>query len=141
MEKYNQHFTRLQTFLQFYKEKLMLTKKFYSTVGEGVVTVEKLAKLKDTFSDSFNLDFKELLRVFLKNEGKKNLNNYVKDLKPQVPVESEATKKRKRMMNYADALAKRERNEDSFAKRPSTSNDFTQGRQKIPMSSSGREVK
>jgi hypothetical protein len=105
----------------------LLTKKFYSTVNEGVVSTEKLAKLKNNFTDSFNLDFKELLKVFLKNEGKKkNFNNYVKDLKPPAQVESEATKKRKRMMSYADAIANRERVEDQFKKPRSTnSNDFT----------------
>jgi hypothetical protein len=42
-----------------------------------VVSTEKLAKLKNNFTDSFNLDFKELLKVFLKNEGKKKINVFI----------------------------------------------------------------
>ena len=88
----------------------MLTKKFYSSVGEGVVTADKLKQLKNDFTDGFNLDFNELLRVFLKNEGgNKTACNFMKEMKPKPIPESEATKKRKRMMSYADGVAKRDK--------------------------------
>ena len=38
--RYKQYFAKLKLFLQFYKEKLMLTRKLQDSLGEHVVTVE-----------------------------------------------------------------------------------------------------
>ena len=39
-ERYKQYFTKLKLFLQFYKEKLMLTRKLQDSLGEHIVTVD-----------------------------------------------------------------------------------------------------
>ena len=39
-QEYKEHFRNLQIFLQFYKEKLMLTKKVHDSLDKHVVTMD-----------------------------------------------------------------------------------------------------
>ena len=50
-QEYKRHFVRLQIFLQFYKEKLMLTKKVQDSLGKHVVTIDALKKHKEGYTD------------------------------------------------------------------------------------------
>lgn len=52
-EEYKRHFANLQIFLQFYKEKLMLTKKVQDSLSKHVVTIDALQKAKDGYTDQF----------------------------------------------------------------------------------------
>ena len=45
------HFQRMQIFLQFYKEKLMLTKKVQDSLSKHVVTMDALKKAKEGYTD------------------------------------------------------------------------------------------
>ena len=51
--QYKKHFFNLQVFLQFYKEKLMLTKKVNDALSKHVVTMEQLQKEKEGYTDQF----------------------------------------------------------------------------------------
>ena len=53
IQKYKSHYLNLQIFLQFYKEKLMLTKKMHDSLDKHVVTIEQLQKEKEGYSDQF----------------------------------------------------------------------------------------
>lgn len=64
-QEYKIHFMNLQIFLQFYKEKLMLTKKVQNSLSKHVVTMDALKKAKEGYTDQFQLDFEELFKVFL----------------------------------------------------------------------------
>lgn len=50
---YKKHFRNLQIFLQFYKEKLMLTKKVQDSLSKHVVTMDALKKIKEGYTDQF----------------------------------------------------------------------------------------
>lgn len=52
-KEYKVHFMNLQIFLQFYKEKLMLTKKVQDSLSKHVVTMDALKKAKDGYTDQF----------------------------------------------------------------------------------------
>ena len=52
-QEYKIHFMNLQIFLQFYKEKLMLTKKVQDSLSKHVVTMDALKKAKDGYTDQF----------------------------------------------------------------------------------------
>ena len=41
----------LQIFLQFYKEKLMLTRKVQDSLGKHIVTLDALKKAKEGYTD------------------------------------------------------------------------------------------
>jgi len=49
--EYKVHFLNLQIFLQFYKEKLMLTKKVQDSLSKHVVTMDALKKAKEGYTD------------------------------------------------------------------------------------------
>jgi len=51
--EYKRHFLNLQIFLQFYKEKLMLTKKVQDSLSKHVITMDALKKAKDGYTDQF----------------------------------------------------------------------------------------
>ena len=38
--EYKEHFMNLQIFLQYYKEKLMLTRKVHDSLGKDIVTLD-----------------------------------------------------------------------------------------------------
>ena len=114
-------------------------------LNENVVTSETLNKIKEQFSDQFNLDFNELLRVYIWHEQNKApapLKN--KEAKIFKPKESDAAKKRKRMLKYALSVSKNEK-EPLEVRRPQPfkkdSFDLNLIKQKRPMSSFCREVK
>ena len=75
----------LQIFLQFYKEKLMLTRKMHDSLGGHVVTLEQLKKEKAGYSDQFQLDFLEVMKVFIQEEElkAKGTSQYVPPSKPK----------------------------------------------------------
>ena len=49
--EYKRHFVNLQVFLQFYKEKLMLTRKVQDDLDKHVVTMDALKKIKEGYTD------------------------------------------------------------------------------------------
>lgn len=83
--EYKEHFANLQIFLQFYKEKLMLTRKIEDSLGQHIVTMDALKKAKDGYTDQFQLDFEQLFKVFLEEEQKKSRGEkqYVPESKPK----------------------------------------------------------
>ena len=88
----------------------MLKKNWHSTIGEQVFSVEALREQKDAFSDQFNLDFNELFRVYRRNAQlapKKDTFVSRPLTKSFVLPDNRPKSKRGRMLDYANALAKR----------------------------------
>jgi hypothetical protein len=106
-QEYKRHFKNLQIFLQFYKEKLMLTKKVQDSLGKHVVTVDALKKAKDGYTDQFQLDFEQLFKVFLAEQDRKAKGHriYVPESKPKREKRNIAKEKRERMVSYGRKVA------------------------------------
>lgn len=92
----------LQIFLQFYKEKLMLTRKVQDSLSKHVVTMDALKKAKEGYSDQFQLDFEQLFKVFINEQEKKaqGHRNYIPEDKPKPVKKNLAKEKRERMVSY-----------------------------------------
>ena len=49
----------------------MLTRKVQDSLSKHVVTMDALKKIKEGYSDQFQLDFEELMKVFLTEQEKR----------------------------------------------------------------------
>jgi len=101
-KEYKRHFHNLQIFLQFYKEKLMLTRKVQDSLSKHVVTMDALKKAKEGYTDQFQLDYDQLFKVFVQEQEKrqKGEKTIVPEGKPKPPKRNIAKEKRDRMVQY-----------------------------------------
>ena len=85
----------------------MLTKKMHNSLGKHVVTLEQLQKEKTGYSDQFQLDFLEIMKVFIQEEENKSkgISQYVPPSKPKLQKKSAAQIVRDRMTEYSKKTA------------------------------------
>ena len=85
----------------------MLTKKMHDSLGKHVVTVEQLKKEKTGYTDQFQLDFLEIMKVFIQEEEnkEKGVSQYVPPSKPKEKVLSAAQQVRNRMNEFSKKIA------------------------------------
>ena len=85
----------------------MLTKKVNDSLSKHVVTMEALQKEKEGYTDQFQLDFDQLLRIFLEEQEMQKMGGktFIPDAKPKPKARNIPKEKRDRMNSYGNKVS------------------------------------